>query len=326
MSLKILIIKLGAKGDVVRTLPILEALKEKYPDSSIDWVTKDNISDLFNNNQKINKIFVLPCNINQEYDLLFNFDIEQDATKLAEKVKAKKKYGFFSKDGFPSAFNLASEYYLNTLFDDELKKSNKKTYQEMMFEAAELNYQKQPINIYLTEEEKEFGNNFIEKNKINKEKLIGIHLGSAPRWPSKAWHEEELKKFILLASKAGHQILLFGGPDEIDKHNKIIKEMRDKKITIFENNPRNSNREFFTLVNLCSLMLCGDSFALHVALAFKKPTIGLFFCTSPDEVEDYGLLKKVVSPMLYDFFPERMNEYNEELVKSIKAEKIFKLI
>ena len=58
----------------------------------------------------------------------------------------------------------------------------------------------------------------------------------------------------------------------------------------------------------------------------KKPTIGLFFCTTPHEVEGYGMLKKIASPILYDFFPERQNEYSEELVNSITADEVIAVI
>jgi predicted lipid-binding transport protein (Tim44 family) len=54
----------------------------------------------------------------------------------------------------------------------------------------------------------------------------------------------------------------------------------------------------------------------------KKNTIALFFCSSPWEIEDYGLLKKLISPMILDFFPEKMNEYSEDLTRSIKAEQV----
>ncbi|MEK6824550.1 MAG: hypothetical protein AABY02_01730, partial [Nanoarchaeota archaeon] len=58
------------------------------------------------------------------------------------------------------------------------------------------------------------------------------------------------------------------------------------------------------------------------ALGLGKKTIALFFCTSPHEVEGYGLLHKIISPYLYDYFPERSNEYSERLVKSISAEQV----
>ena len=324
--LKILIIKLGAKGDVVRTLPLLLGIKEKYPDSEISWLTRKESKELLETSPYINEILILPCQINEKFDILYNFDIEKEATSLVLEIKADKKLGFYSEGDYATAFNLSAEYYLNTLFDDELKKNNRKTYQQMMFEAAELEYKRQHHPLYLTSEDKKYAEDFVEKNKIKTEKLIGIHIGSSPRWPSKAWSQEKIKEFIEKASQKDYEILLFAGPDEIEKHKKIAEELKKQSINIYQNNPKNSDKEFFSLVNLCSAMVCSDSYALHTSLALKKPTIALFFCTSPHEVEDYGLLKKIISPKLYDFFPEKQDRFSEELGNSILVEQVLKAL
>jgi len=321
-----MIIKLGALGDVVRTLSILPAIREKYPDSEIFWITKKESLDLFEENPYIEKVFSIPYRINkkEKFDILYNFDVDEDATKLASEIKADKKYGFYFEEGFPASFNVSSEYYLNTMFDDELKKKNKKTYHEMIFEVAELKYNKQHCQIYLTKKDKDYAEDFAKKNKININKLIGIHMGASSRWPSKVWHSDNLKEFIKKTGKSGYEIILFAGPNEIEKHKKIFEELKNVGIKIYQNNPKNTNREFASLVNLCKVMVCSDSFALHISLALKKPTIGLFFCTSPHEIEDYGILRKIISFKLEDFFPEKMNEYDEVLIKSILAETVFK--
>lgn len=324
--MKILIIKLGAKGDIVRTLPILIGIKEKYPKSEISWITKKNCLEILKTSPYINKVLILPFETNETFDILYNFDIEKEATELAEKIKADKKLGFKSDNDYLSTFNLGAEYYLNTLFDDELKKSNKKTYQQMMFEAAELPYKKQFHPIYLSKEDKKYGENFAKENNIYKEKLIGIHLGASSRWPSKVWHEDRIKEFIINAKHKGYEILLFGGPNEAEKHKKFTEESERQGIKIYRNNPNNSDIEFMSLVNICKKMICSDSFSLHISLALKKPTIGLFFCTPPNEIEDHGLLKKIISPMLYDFFPEKMDQYSEELIKSISSKEVLNAI
>lgn len=322
----ILIIKLGAKGDVVRTLPIIKGVKEKYPDSKISWVTKKESEPILKTSPDINKIYTIPIKIKEKFNILYNFDIEKDATILAKEIISDKKFGFYSEGDYPMAFNPSSEYYLNTMFDDELKKTNKKTYQQMMFEAAELPYKKQDYPIHLKVQEKRYGEDFIKKNKINKEKLIGIHIGASSRWPSKTWHEDCIKDFIKKAKKKGYEILLFGGPNEKEKHISLSKELALEGINIYQNDPNNSDLDFFSLVDVCKKMICSDSYSLHVSLALKKPTIALFFCTPPDEVEDYGLLKKIISPKLYDFFPEKMNEYSEDLIKSISPEEVLKAL
>jgi heptosyltransferase-2 len=291
---KLLIIKLGAKGDVIRTLPLLIAIKEKYPDSEITWITKPQCREILETSPHITKILTIPISLNEfseEFDILLNFDIEEDATKLAERIKSDEKYGFFMENGYPIAFNFPSEYYLNTLFDDEIKKTNKKTYQEMMFEIAEIPYNKENYTICLTDKEREHGKYFLEKNQIDNKNLIGINLGASPRWPSKAWDYDNLKEFMIKATQKGYKILLFGGPDEGDSHKKVAEEMLEKGIKIYADN--SMNVDFLSILENCKCMISGDSFALHASLALKKPTIGLFFCTSPNEIEDYGLLTKM---------------------------------
>ena len=319
---KILIIKLGAKGDVLRTIPLLSAIKQKYPDSEITWITKPNSRPILENISLINRLFTIPIKIDEKFDVLYNFDIEEDATQLANSIDADKKLGFSSDQGYATAFNFPAEYYLNTLFDDELKKSNKKTYQQMMFDAAELDYNKHHYQIQLSEQDKRFAEDFAAINNINKEKLIGIHIGASPRWPSKAWHLDKIKELIKMLDKKGFHVLLFAGPDDIENHSKIANDLALQSIKVYKNNPHNADKEFFSLIDLCKKIVCVDSYALHVALALKKPTTALFFCTSPDEVEDYGLLKKIVSPRLYEFFPERSDQYDEGLVNSISAQQV----
>jgi heptosyltransferase-2 len=320
--MKLLIIKLGAKGDVVRTLPLLNGLKEAFPDSEIHWLIKKSNVGIVEGSPEVSKIFTLEEPPIKKYDVLYNFDIDDEATSLAESISADKKLGFFSDGGFVSAFNLGAEYYLNTLFDDETKVNNKKCYQEMMFDVAELPYKKQHHSIYLNPSDVEYAQGFIKDKGINKNKLVGVHLGAGPRWPSKRWHEDNLVEFVKLASERGYEILLFGGPDEVEYTDRIFGLLESQGITIFRNDPKNTDKEFAALVNICKIMVCSDSLSLHVSLAMEKPTIGLFFCTPYGEIETYSLLQVVASPLLYDFFPQKMDCYDEKLVKSISAEDV----
>lgn len=319
---KILLIKLGALGDVVRTISLAKALKKRYANSQITWVTKEGSLDILKNIDYIDKVYSVPYETDEEFDLLYNFDIDEQATLLASKIKAKNKYGFFSEDGNIFAYNLGAEYYLNTMFDDETKKMNRKSYQEMMFDLAEIPYSRELAQIFLDKDSLNYSERFIKENKIETEKLIGIHMGSAPRWPSKAWHPEKIKEFIKLANNEKYKVLLFGGPDEEQSQKELVEELKEQGIEVAANHPQNTLLEFASLVNHCKVMVCSDSLSLHISTALNKPTIALFFCTSPYETEGYEIMKKIASPLLYDFFPERMDEYDEKLTKSISAEQV----
>jgi heptosyltransferase-2 len=54
---KIIVIKLGAMGDVVRTICILPVLKKKYPDSEIYWITRKESVEIIEGNPYIKRIF-----------------------------------------------------------------------------------------------------------------------------------------------------------------------------------------------------------------------------------------------------------------------------
>src|SRR5438046_9414470 len=49
----------------------------------------------------------------------------------------------------------------------------------------------------------------------------------------------------------------------------------------------------------------GDSLPMHLALGSGVRFVSLFTCTSPWEIHGYGLQKKIVSPLLDQFFYKR---------------------
>lgn len=324
--INICIIKLGALGDVVRTTPIIEAIKEKYPNSEITWITKKEAVEILEGNSNINKILELQVKVEETFDILYNFDIEEDATKIALEIKADKKYGYYDNEGFPASFNPSAEYYLNTVFDDDLKKSNRKTYQQMIFEIAELEYKKQKITLFIPESAEQFAEKFLEENELVNKKIIGINIGSSSRWPSKAWSLDNLKKFIIQIDSLDYEIILIGGSNEKQAIDSLSTKLEEQNIKIYSADTSSFLKNLFAIVSICDKILTADSLALHIALALEKPTTALFFVTSPYEIEGYNNLTKLVSPMFDDFFPERSDEYNKELINSISVDQVIEAV
>ena len=327
--MNICIIKLGAPGDVLRTVPLAKAIYQTYPQAHVTWITQGDVATLLEGLSYIHEIIDITTQEIAEgriFDALYTLDTETEAMALAEKLQASKRYGFYLEGTYPAAHNAGGEYYLSTMFDDELKKSNKKTYQEIMFDIAELPYKKERCSLVLNEDDRWFADQFLETNLLHDDRIIGIHMGASSRWPSKIWHEDCVKEFIRLAEKKEYAVIMFGGPNECERHARLVAELKEESITVYQNNPLNSKREFAALVSVCDFIVCGDSFSLHVALGLGVKTVALFFITSPAEVETYDLGTKLVARRLYELFPERSDEYHEELVKSISAEEVMKVI
>jgi ADP-heptose:LPS heptosyltransferase len=64
----------------------------------------------------------------------------------------------------------------------------------------------------------------------------------------------------------------------------------------------------------------GDSLPMHLALGTGRRCVTLFTCTSPWEIYDYGLLKKIVSPLLEEFFYKR--GYDQRATTAISVEEV----
>ena len=117
-SKKILIIKFGALGDVIRTTPLLHAIKEKYGhDTLIYWLTLPESGELLQGNPLIDRILIYNSEnilrIQQEqFDVLFSLEINTPSTLLANLVRAYEKYGYYFSNGAIYCYNLGAEEYL----------------------------------------------------------------------------------------------------------------------------------------------------------------------------------------------------------------------
>lgn len=321
---KILVIKLGAMGDVLRTTPILLGLKKRYPDSMIYWLTKEESLALLEDNPLIDKLLVYNTEtilrlMYEKFNLLFNFEIDAPATLLANLAKSDQKFGyFFNEKGFTSCYNKGAENYLKIAYNDKLKKQNQKSYQEMMYETAELKFEDQSYMLYPSSESEKYAQDFKKKNNFNdSDIIIGVNMAAGKRWQSKLWAKEKIVEFVnLLSNHKNIKILLLGGRSEKGFIETLLSELSSCP-NLYSNNPDNSLHEFIGIVNLCNAIITTDSLALHISLALKKPTIALFFCTPANEIKQEDNLIKISSPLTDKYF--YTNEYTEELANSVSA-------
>jgi len=299
--MKILIIKLGAIGDVIRTTSILPGLKEKYKDCKIDWVTRKESYDILKNNSLVEKIFTDFSQIKDKYDLLISLDDDDESCRIATELKPKKLIGASLENGNKVYTKDSSIWFDIGLISkygkkeaDRLKTINKDTYQSIMYKILDLKYKKQELILILNNDEKKFGLNFAKKNKIERNDLIiGMNTGAGGRWQDKKLSVVQTAELIDQIKQAlpKSKIILFGGPEE-KKRNKEIAQ--STKSGIIDAGCGNSLMEFSSLVDLCSVLVTSDSLAMHVATALKKKIVVFFYPTSAAEIEVYGRGIKII--------------------------------
>ncbi len=303
--MKILIIKLGALGDVLRTTFIARGLKEKYTCCTIIWLTKESAAEILQNNEYIDTIILWNNHqnlLNHEFDWVISLDDEQDVCEFAAKLKTKKLQGTYINAEGKRMYTTDVEAWFGMGLlrpeekggktrADELKKLNRRTFQEIyaeMFSVQGCNTQ--PI-LNLTYDELIYGQQCLDTYNINTtEQIIGINTGAASRWLLKSMSIE--KTAVICNELAKHaKVLILGGLDEIERNLKI--KALCPSANVIPIKPTNKIREFASIMNLCDLVITADTLALHISLALNKQTIVFFGPTSPWEIEMFGLGEKI---------------------------------
>ncbi|OFZ82741.1 MAG: hypothetical protein A2583_05220 [Bdellovibrionales bacterium RIFOXYD1_FULL_53_11] len=297
----ILVIKLGALGDLLRTTPVLQSLKKAYPKSRITWLTQKSCVPLLAGIPEIDRIWetgthVMARVLSQHFDIMINFDKDCPAAELAALSNAEIKRGFgLTSGGTLMALNPGSEYALRLGLDDELKfHKNNKTYQQIVHEMAELQCPSPapPYRLYLSEEELAYGKKVFAPH-AGAAFFLGVHAGCGRAFPTKKWPTDRFIGLLdaLYLRCRGREIVpvLFGGADENEINDFITHSLQEKGIRFLRPKEGYSLREFASLVACCNGLVCGDTLAMHVGLAMGVRTLAIFTSTCTQEIELYGV-------------------------------------
>jgi heptosyltransferase-2 len=299
---RILIIKLAAMGDVLRTTPLLRGLRTKNPVCHITWLTEPNVVPILQGISEIDRL--LPCTADtvlqmemEAFDELYCFDKEVRATALAMKVRADRKVGFgMSPFGNVICLNEESEYAYELGINDSLKfRTNSKTYPELVFECAGLPYSG-PREYILPDlaREIEQAKKWLLSQGVQAEDLkVGLNTGAGEVFATKKWTEEGYVQLAdRLVKELGAQVLLLGGPGEVERNHRIAAATQHPVLNTGNANPI---REFAGIVGNCDLVVTGDTLAMHLAIGLKIPVLVILGPTCHQEIELYGRGAKIVS-------------------------------
>lgn len=279
VKFRILILKIGAAGEVIRNTPILQRLRVLYPDAEITWVTdfpdlvpRSFVKRILKYDWKNTQMLM-----EEEFDLLLSLDKEHHICALANKISAKEKKGFLlDRFGKIVPADKDAEYkWLTGVFDD-LMKANRKHYIEEIFEVCGWEWSGEE---YILEDYIIPKVSFQKDGKV----LVGLNTGAGSIWPTRIWPERNWASLIKLLKESGYGVLLLGGPDEHEKNLRLAKETGAYYEGV------KSFKEFIGLVSLCDIGVTVVTMALHILIALKKDIVLLNNIFNRHEFHLYGL-------------------------------------
>jgi heptosyltransferase-2 len=326
IGLKILIIKLDAIGDVLRTTSILPPLKQKYSDSYIIWCTKQNAQALFSGNNYVDEIITIEEDalfrlIAEEFDIVINLDSSKMSSALATSAKGKEKMGFvLNEKGSVIPISAEADYWLQMSAFDDVKRKNQKTYQQIIYDVAALKSKIAHPILNVPDELLKLKKNQLIKNGFNPElKTVGLNVGIGTKWPNKGWPIENWIGLIKIIKDEKSNIFLLGGHDEQRAMQELASQFNFLINTGFDNNIK----EFAAIVNLCDVVITADTFALHVATAAGKKIIAMFGPTSMAEVELYENGFKLHSTEECNCFYNKTCTESVSCMQKISADEVY---
>jgi ADP-heptose:LPS heptosyltransferase len=309
---RILVIKLGALGDVIRTAALLPELKAAWPESQVTWVSRPAGVRMLGNHPLIDRLLPFDaetiCHLECErFDLCLSLDKEPAPAALAMRVHAAERRGIgLSRFGTVFPLNEECAAYFRLGLDDELKfRRNQKTHQELIYEAVGLTYRGQRYRVYPGPVHRRGAEQRWRALHVEPgEQVIGLNTGAGDAFANKTWRPDKFARLArALVGERGWRVALLGGSREAAVNRAVAAacaalvappgRMAVVNVCADDGAPALHELEFAALVERCSVLVTGDTMAMHLAIALGVPCVALFGPTCAQEIDFYGRGTKI---------------------------------
>jgi ADP-heptose:LPS heptosyltransferase len=280
---KILVISLAGIGDTFFATPLIHELRKNFPDAAIDVAVKEaGAKDLLENNPHVQRVFyknLLRCGKFEALRFFGSLRKNRYDISINTHPQSRRIYRIAARI-VGAKIRLSHAYECSGALDKLL--INRTIPQDYSRHAVENNLVLLSLldvkprltahhyEIFLTEAEKAWAEDFIAREKLSARPLLGVHVGSGGtknlalrRWP--------LENYIELARRLRQSqpelaVLFFGGPEEKTGHEKIQTALGGKNLFF----PKTENlRQAAALIGKCAAFLSVDTALMHVAAAMK---------------------------------------------------------
>ncbi len=276
---KILIMKLGAMGDLILGTPSFRMIRERFPEASISLLVDKRISGLVASCPYLNE--AIPVNrekLNQfPYLLKVAKQIRREGFDLCVDLQNSKWTHLLAAfSGIPERYG-----FYRGMFGFLVNRPDRS------FHVADSPVKHQfrilsKIGVQKLDETLELWPDPVSESRVEEwlgphpapSKVIGLVVGSSPNWPTKRWPLENFKALADdLIEKHQCRVILLGTEEDLELTKGFANGHSDKVINLVG---KTSLQDLVSLVKSLDVLVTGDTAPLHIAAAMKTKIVSLF--------------------------------------------------
>ncbi len=273
---RILVIKPAAIGDVLLSAPVIENLRNNFPEAEINFLTQKFCKGALEGNPFVSRIltydlrfdggwFIIRKIRKQRYDLVIDLFGNPRTALITFLSRAKYKVGYrFRFRAY--AYNIKVRPRGSVVHNVEFNLDS--------LRVLGLDVKSYLPKFHFNNVHEEFAERFFNDNGLNSARVIGINpCGS---WPAKVWYLEKYAELIRKLGSEYRYLIFWGSPDEL-RHAQKLKEMTDNSFLI----PEVNIKYMAALQKKCAVFLTNDTGPMHIASAIGVNVAAIFGPTNP---------------------------------------------
>lgn len=265
---KILIIKLGALGDVILSTPMIRQIIKFHHDVPVWLLTSPPFPEIFKNQELLNVIsFPRKGLINslktlawirkQKFNRVYDLQSNDRTAVICGLSSIPEKVG--SRPGFPYNFHPPNKYTGQYHVFERLYE---------ILESAGIKTSRQLPELIISDTDRKTVKDFMEKHNLTEKSFVILHAGSSDRHPQKCWpYFTDLAKYL---SQSGYQIIWVGSDVE-------ARDNRQRaRITGIDSSSLFSINQLAELGRHACFAVTNDSGPMHVLATAGIPVFSFF--------------------------------------------------
>ncbi len=299
---RIIIIRPSALGDVCRSVPVLASLRAAYPDATIDWLVQDTFADAVRYHPMLDGVVEFPRKklgisskrgnplpsiawMNDSLRPNPRYDLVLDAQGLFRSALFSRWTGATRRVGYRNAQELGHLFYT-----DAFRVNRERHAVDRMLSLVQASGVEPVRDMRLYTDP-------VERARSDAQPWSqGRYAVLAPtsRWPGKQWPADRFTELARrLLARGAERVVIVGGPSEQAQIAPLLRWAAHEPRAIDLVGATSISR-LMAVIERAALVVANDSAALHMAVGFDRPLVGLFGPTRIGLVGPYRRRRDVI--------------------------------